>query len=145
MIDAEADHILIRQPEECTLERAQKILGNDKPVLVFHSGPCGHHRREERILVRRAHELAEGRRVVRLEPREYWPIMELMPAAGLVVAGRGYNTLGEVAALKVKAELIPFTRTVDRQSQRPVPRSFSGAPKAAAIIMGVLNVSSGLS
>ncbi len=50
--------------------------------------------------------------------RSYWPAMDLLPGADVVVGGGGYNTVNECAACGVPLLARPWARTYDRQSRR---------------------------
>lgn len=130
IIDPNDHYIIIRQPEEWSVERGERILGRDRPVLAFHSA-----RPEQETIFQLAGEIAqrEGRRLVCLTPEEYFPVCELLPAAGHVVCAAGYNSFAETQAWGGPVTYVPMHRDYDDQEGRlsERPRHFDGALLAA--------------
>jgi len=138
VIDPHDAYILIRQPEEwLMLAEAQAVIGDDYPVLAFHAGIWAEER--ERIF-REARVIADdlGKRLVIMTPRDYWPICELLPAAGHAVCAAGYNAFAETKAWSGPTTYIPQGRNYDDQWDRlnESPIRFDGAMRAAEIIDG---------
>ena len=133
--DPQENYILIRQPEEwLSIGDAQKVIGADWPVLCFHAG-C--QQREQQILVEFAKGKADelGKRLVTFTPcLGRYPVCELLPAAGAVVCGAGYNAFAETKAWGGQTFYLPFKREFDDQIarlQEENPTDFTGAMEIA--------------
>jgi len=63
----------------------------------------------------------------------YWPAIELMPGASVVVGGGGYNTVYESIACEVPLVCRPWPRMYDRQELRArLAAAIVKEPKEAA-------------
>jgi predicted glycosyltransferase len=136
VIDVNEPRVLIRQPEEWSLEKGYEILGDDKPVLAYHAGI--YHRKEQELVFKEARRVAEklGKRLVTITPWTYYPVCELFPAAGAIVCAVGYNSHSETQAWGGPTYYVPLERECDDQFARleTHPRRFGGARLAAEVI-----------
>lgn len=126
-------HVLVRGPDEvytpAAARRRLAIAEGEGPVVLgFHAGDPGEvssffallEAAVDRLpgtvlrLVTPA-PLTEDHRPHRLH---YQPVMEILPAADLTLSGAGYNSVGEVRALGLRALFCPFGRSHDRQDAR---------------------------
>ncbi|MGF1527761.1 MAG: glycosyltransferase [Candidatus Competibacterales bacterium] len=126
-------YVLLRSPREVlSPPRARRQLGVDdqRPlILALHAGDPGEVA-SLFTLVSRAFDALGERGHLRLltplptteghRPQQlyYYPAVEVLPGADLVVAAAGYNSVAEVGALGKRALLCPFTRSHDDQRLR---------------------------
>jgi hypothetical protein len=132
---------LIRSAHELPSREAARAalgLGGQPCVLVCASG----NRDEVPWFERAANALAAAlpHAAVRLASG-YWPAMDLLPAASVVVGGAGYNTVNECAACGVPLVARPWPRLYDRQDRRAAAHANVTAvetPEEAAAAAGRL-------
>ena len=136
VIDPNDRYIVIRQREEwLPLEKAQKIVGDDYPVVTFHAGKDI---AERNYVWAEAARVAErlDKRLKKYDPTRYFPVCELLPAAGHVVCAPGYNSFAETKLWGGETTYVPMGRDHDDQADRlqEIPTYFDGAFKAAEVI-----------